>query len=49
MPLYEADPSVDRYRVPGQFVIFYSSITTEDGQMWCAVDTPDITFNSAGR
>lgn len=36
MPLYEAERSIDRYRVPDQFVIFYSSITTEDGQMWCA-------------
>jgi hypothetical protein len=38
MPLYEADASIDCYSlqtVPEQFLIFYSSITTEDGQMWC--------------
>ena len=42
MPLYEADDSIDPYtlhRVPEQFIIFYSSIT-EDGQMWCPVNTP---------
>ena len=42
MPLYYADDSIDPYtlhRVPEQFIIFYSSIT-EDGQMWCPVDTP---------
>ena len=41
MPLYEADSSIDRYtlqKVPEQFIIFYSSITN-DGQMWCPVDT----------
>lgn len=43
MPLHKADDSIDPYtlrRVPERFVIFYSSITTENGQMWCPVNTP---------
>jgi len=38
MPLHEADDSIDPYtlrKVPEHFVIFYSSITAEDSQMWC--------------
>ena len=44
MPLYYADDSIDPFtlhRVPEQFIIFYSSVT-EDGQMWCPVDTTHI-------
>jgi hypothetical protein len=51
MPLYQADDSIDPYtllRVPEQFIIFFSSITTEDGQMWCPVATPYIS-NSVYR
>ena len=46
MPLYKADDSIDPYtllhRVPEEFIIFYSSIT-EDGQMWCPVNTLPIS------
>ena len=49
MPLYYADDSIDCYtlhRVPEQFIIFYSSITAENGQMWCPVDTPISPISS---
>lgn len=41
MPLYEADGSIDPYmlqKVPEQFIIFYSSVASDDGRMWCPVD-----------